>query len=242
MIGQKNMISNDQILNLSKTYQIDRFTIIREYLQLIFLSFLYQEKNANKFYFKGGTALRLLYASPRFSEDLDFSTKADSLEIDELLKKVELRMKSEFKGIEIVKIWQGKDGIRYRIHFSGLDLKFPLNLRLDFHQTKVIGDFQISTLKTNFPVLVFPQISHLSIDAILEEKIKALETRNKGRDIFDIWFLLMKGVNHREFSKIAIDNLKKFPEKKIESDLAVFLPKGQKNIIPLLIEEILKLL
>lgn len=242
MSGQKNMISNDQILNLSKIYQIDRFTIIREYLQLIFLSTLYQEKNANKFYFKGGTALRLLFASPRFSEDLDFSTNADSLEIVELLKKIELRMKSEFEGIEIIKIWHGKEGVRYRIHFSGLDLKFPLNLRLDFHQTKVIDDFQISTLKTNFPVMVFPQISHLSIDGILKEKINALETRNKGRDIFDIWFLLMKGVKHQKFSKIAIDNLNNFSEKKIESDLAVFLPKGQKDIIPVLKDEILKLL
>lgn len=33
----------------------------------------YQEKEAEAILFKGGTALRLIYQSPRFSEDLDFS-------------------------------------------------------------------------------------------------------------------------------------------------------------------------
>ena len=47
------MITKDQIKNLSKTFQIDEFSIFREYLQLVFLSYLYQEKYANKIFFKG---------------------------------------------------------------------------------------------------------------------------------------------------------------------------------------------
>ena len=41
--------------------------------KLIFLSYLYQEPGSEKLLFKGGTALRIVFKSPRFSEDLDFS-------------------------------------------------------------------------------------------------------------------------------------------------------------------------
>jgi len=64
------MITQNQLKSLSKTYQMDGFTIFREYLQLVFLSYLYRERKSNRIYFKGGTAIRLLFDSPRFSEDL----------------------------------------------------------------------------------------------------------------------------------------------------------------------------
>ena len=38
------MITTDQIKDLSITFQMDEYSIFREYLQLIFLSYLYQEK------------------------------------------------------------------------------------------------------------------------------------------------------------------------------------------------------
>ena len=47
--------------------------IYREYCQNIFLSFLYQQKKSKQLLFKGGTALRIVYNSPRYSEDLDFT-------------------------------------------------------------------------------------------------------------------------------------------------------------------------
>ena len=47
--------------------------IVREYFQHIFLGELYKLPDAEKLLFKGGTALRIIYGSPRFSEDLDFS-------------------------------------------------------------------------------------------------------------------------------------------------------------------------
>lgn len=47
--------------------------IVREYFQHVFLGELYKLPDAEKLLFKGGTALRIVYGSPRFSEDLDFS-------------------------------------------------------------------------------------------------------------------------------------------------------------------------
>jgi|GEM_PF-1905363 len=51
----------------------DNFNLAREYLQYYVLYLMYREKIYLDQAFLGGTALRILYGIPRFSEDLDFS-------------------------------------------------------------------------------------------------------------------------------------------------------------------------
>ncbi|MDP1760196.1 MAG: nucleotidyl transferase AbiEii/AbiGii toxin family protein, partial [Candidatus Woesebacteria bacterium] len=68
------MISIEILEKLSRQYQMGIFpNVVREYFQHIFLGELYKLPNSEKLLFKGGTALRIVYGSPRFSEDLDFS-------------------------------------------------------------------------------------------------------------------------------------------------------------------------
>ena len=68
------MISNEALAKLARQHQTGVFpNIVREYFQHVFLSELYKLPEAEKMLFKGGTALRIVYGSPRFSEDLDFS-------------------------------------------------------------------------------------------------------------------------------------------------------------------------
>ena len=64
------MITKEQIKELSKSKRINQDTILREYLQILFLKILYGEKLSQKIYFKGGTAIHLLLGSSRFSMDL----------------------------------------------------------------------------------------------------------------------------------------------------------------------------
>jgi predicted nucleotidyltransferase component of viral defense system len=236
------MITKDQIHNLSKTFQIDSYSIFREYLQLVFLSYFYQEKGSSKYYFKGGTALRLLYGSPRFSEDLDFSTNRSNADIEKFLSKIEKKLELELPGLRIKKLHEGREGLRFQVKYTDQNFKYPLNIRLDFHQQKLIKGKTFSTLRTKFPVMIFPQVFHISMEGILKEKLKALEERNKGRDLFDIWYLLSKGVEHDKVNAKALENLKNFPSKSLEIDLSKFLPKGQKKIIPVLKEEIVKMI
>ncbi len=236
------MITKDQINDLSKTFQIDEYSIFREYLQLVFLSYLYQEKESSKVIFKGGTALRLLFGSPRFSEDLDFSTNCKDSQIAKLLKKVIEKISKEIPDIKLNPLYKGKEGIRFRMSFKNAEFKYPFSIRLDFHQQKIIKNIVVSTLATQFPIIIFPQVFHLSGEGILTEKFKALETRNKGRDIFDIWFLLSKRIHTNGMKNKIIKNLKLFPQSLLEKDLGKFLPKSQKQIIPVLKKEILSLL
>src|SRR3989338_3631770 len=68
------MITQDAIKKLATQYRTSEFpNIVREYFQHLFLSQLYRLENSDNILFKGGTALRIIYGSPRFSEDLDFS-------------------------------------------------------------------------------------------------------------------------------------------------------------------------
>ncbi len=234
------MITKDQIKDLSKTFQIDGYSIFREYLQLIFLSYLYQERESKRIIFKGGTALRLLFGSPRFSEDLDFSTDYNDQEITKLLKKIIEKISKELPGLKLSPLYKGKEGIRFRIIFESIEFKYPFSIRLDFHKEKLTTSIQYSTLTTQFPVMIFPQIIHLTKDGILKEKFEALGSRSKGRDIFDIWFLLSRGANIEKIDKKIIKNIKNFPQTLLEKDLGKFLPKGQKQIIPTLADETIK--
>jgi len=183
----------------------------------------------------------LFFGSPRFSEDLDFSTTYSDEEIRKLLEKLEEKLAKEAPGLKISRLYSGKEGIRFRVSFNSPELKYPLNIRLDFHRVTCLGESKISTLTTRFPVLIFPQIHHLSEMGIFKEKLEALATRSQGRDIFDIWFLLSKGIKLPKEGKRkrVIDKLKSFSQSSLEKDLGKFLPKAQKGIITLLKDELI---
>jgi len=73
------MISNEALQALATKLQTTELNVRREYFQHLFLSYFYQQPLTDRIYFKGGSALRMLYHSPRFSEDLDFSSSVTGL-------------------------------------------------------------------------------------------------------------------------------------------------------------------
>lgn len=236
------MITLEQRENLAKLYQIDNFTIMREYLQLLFLSYLYQNKKADKIYFKGGTALRLLFDSPRFSEDLDFSTLCNKNQIKQIIDEVGEAMRDELPELRILLLYSGKNSLRFRLKYEPLNFKYPLVIRLDFNMVKKAGKITVSPLVTKFPILIFPLVSHLSEKEIFSEKIKALLDRNQGRDFFDLWFLLEKGVspNRKPPVKQLLKKIKTFSQVQLDRNLAQFLPKSQRKITGMLKEKLIE--
>jgi len=245
------MLTKNQLNQISKDSQIDNFTILREYLQLVFLNYLYQEKSAEKIYFKGGTCLRLLYNSPRFSEDLDFSTKLSKKELDVLLDKIINKIQKEISQVQLSFVYQGKNSLRYKIKYQAEDFKYALNIRIDFSFENILLKPNISKPETKIPINFLPLIMHLSKQEILAEKTRAFLKRAKGRDIFDFWFLLDKNIFLdakliQKKIKTSFDKnkfllkIKKYPSKKLLMDLAKFLPMYYRKIIPLLKEKILK--
>jgi predicted nucleotidyltransferase component of viral defense system len=67
------MISQDSILQAARSQQTTELNVAREYCQHLFLRAFYRQAGSERVLFKGGTALRIVFGSPRFSEDLAFS-------------------------------------------------------------------------------------------------------------------------------------------------------------------------
>lgn len=248
------MMTPGQIADLSLHYHIDEFTIRREYIQLLFLHNLYQQPHANNIYFKGGTALRLLYHFPRFSEDLDFTTEYTHEEIKKILILVEASLQYDLPGLHIMLLYQGAKRVRYRIKYAAPDFKYPFVIRLDYSDGKILIPPETTILSTRFPLGQLPIIIHLAKKEMVAEKICALYGRSKGRDFFDVWYLLKRGEKpdwdiviqkSQEFKehfnkKQLLKKISTFSDKHLQQDLAQFLPSTQKKVIPLIKKELME--
>lgn len=239
------MINSLDLQKLSKDLGIDKYTILREFIQITFLNSLYSYPEARKLVFKGGTALRFFTNSPRFSEDLDFTSNLSQEEIILLTNKVTKSLKTDFDDIEI-KDMESIAGISRKI-YVGTDISSQkLTIKLDFSEREEIINLKIGTIKTNLPIISTTPVIYLDPKEIFAEKIRAISTRNKGRDLFDLWFLIQNDYNPNldliqkklDFYKEQFDKdkiIKKindWNEKQLVNDINKFLPIKDRKIIP----------
>jgi len=243
------MINKSTLTEYSLKYKIDQYTVLREYIQIIFLNYLFQEKEAEQLTFKGGTALRLLYNSPRFSEDLDFNCSLDTNQIKNVLNKVVTNTSKLVDNIEFKEL-NTIQGFSSKLYFKSDISSMPLTIKLDFSFRENSIDKVKRTISTGLPVQIYSLINVFSAKEILAEKIRTLFQRVKGRDIYDIWFLLniqtpldINMVNNKlelinkEFSySELLDVLNNFEQRQLENDLFKFLPIDQRQIVSQLIE------
>lgn len=239
------MISPDQIKTLSKRFAIDEYSIIREYIQLVFLGVLYSDRAGRKIYFKGGTAIHLLLKSGRFSEDLDFTAELTAPEtegvVNETIKKVILVIPNTTIK-EIKKNIYSYSGI---LSHKSAQMKHPLNIRLDFSLREKPETRRETVLTTDFPTAPQPVIRHLDWPELLAEKIRALLYRAKGRDVYDLWFLLSQGIeldwpminrktklyDIKTSLQGVLQRVTDFDEKVIKNDLGKFLPAHDRGFV-----------
>jgi len=240
------MISTEQLEDVSKRWKIDRFTVIREYLQLLFLFNLYRQKESEKIYFKGGTAIRLLLNSYRFSEDLDFTSElGDVQKVKQMLITAHKGCALEAEGITI-NSWEIKtSSLTARLRYTTDIAPMPLTIHLDISFREKPVSRAVTQIETILPISPYPMVTHMNQEELLAEKVRAFMTRQKGRDIFDIWFLLSKGITlNDKFIRNKMDYYKKeysleelkqklrsFPVKDLKRDLGQFLPSSHRQEI-----------
>lgn len=248
------MITIDQILAAyPANLKAFRESILKEYLQYKILNSIFSSKYAGKLAFLGGTALRIVYGSTRFSEDLDFDnfalTEKEFMDLSEIIRK-----DLSLEGLEAEIKTVTKNAYRIKIRIPQLLFDSGLSA---MSEHKIL--IQVDTVPQNFtyttekPLLnkfdVFTQISVVPKDLLLAQKIFASVNRKRimGRDFFDIVFLHGIGArpNFAYLKKnIGIDNqkdLKKYILKKTESldfeDLArdveplLFDPRDKKKVL-----------
>ena len=206
------MITKDEISEFAKKLKINEAVIVREYIQLLWLSKLYTRKESKGVFFKGGTAVHLIYKAPRFSEDLDFTVNLKKNAFDNLLRETYKEVSYEIN----IKIKERKTlaGKKFLLTFEPKILAYEVFVSLDFSFREKAVSPQKSIIETGYPVLFTSFINHLSKEEILAEKIRAILTRKKGRDIYDLWYLVTQGTNfsqdlvRKKLKYYKLDNIK----------------------------------
>lgn len=224
------MISEDQIKQLATKYQTNELNVRREYLQHLFLSYFYQQTYASDIYFKGGTALRIIYRSPRFSEDLDFSSRLKGIkELEQVLMEILEAIEREGIAANISEAKKTSGGYLANIEFQAFGkvtlLQLEVSLRAgEKHReiTTIAGDFIPSYTIVN-----------LAQDQLVDEKIQALFFRKKPRDFYDLYFILRSNLLPVGKKVILPEILKILKQIDInfEKELKEFLPKTHWMII-----------
>ncbi|MFH1439933.1 MAG: nucleotidyl transferase AbiEii/AbiGii toxin family protein [Candidatus Woesearchaeota archaeon] len=204
------MITKNELIEYAKIKNLNLGQAELDYIQNIIL-FILSKNNDSKIIFKGGTALYKVHNLDRFSEDLDF-TADEELNFDEKIKEIVNTL--ERFGIfgKIIEKKQYKDSIKIIMHFEG-----PLYINTITSKCKIIMDFSLREklilkpdyLKINHIVTEIPifNIFVMKLEEILAEKIRAIMTRKKARDVYDIYYLCKKGI---KFNKEMTNKKLKF--------------------------------
>src|SRR3989339_926771 len=125
------MISNSTLQEISDKNGIDKYSVFREIVQIQFLEEVYKIPTSKYLYFKGGTALKILFGSNRYSEDLDFTTSLNQAEIDTITEKAIMELQKEYNKISI-KSLDALQGISKKISLPVDISTQPLTIKLDF--------------------------------------------------------------------------------------------------------------
>jgi predicted nucleotidyltransferase component of viral defense system len=192
-------------LELLKTYfppflwekQNLRKYLIKEYLQLLMLDYLATTPFIKKVVFIGGTNLRLVKGIDRFSEDLDFDCRdlsdneffkmTDSIIL--FLQRNGLRVETRDKPNDKLKAF------RRNIYFPELLFELGLSgyreerflIKIESQDQNICYEKKLTTIKGCGFYLKFT----VPADEILcAMKVSDLLSRQKGRDFYDVMFLM----------------------------------------------------
>lgn len=224
------MISKEQIKLLTNKYQTVEGNVQREYFQNIFLSYFYQQEKASNIYFKGGTALRILYKSPRFSEDLDFTTSYKDIKtIESLVIETLEKVEKENIKLDLKEAKPTSGGFIVIISFDAFEKVTDIQLEISMRKGEKRGEI----LAISNDYIPAYNIFALSLEQLVDEKLQALLSRKKPRDFYDLYFILRANLLIPKKKNVLPQVLKALIESNInfEAELKRFLPKAHWLII-----------
>lgn len=182
------MLEIETITRLANRFQTGPDNVRREYCQHLFLSYLYQETGSEKLLFKGGTALRIVFGSPRFSEDLDFSGYGSkSTEIETLINGALINLEKTGLTVEIEESKRTSGGYLGIIRLLAGGVKVRIKIEVSLRPGKIIRGERTIVQNEFIPSYT---LVHLPEDLLVQEKILALLDRKKPRDFYDYYYLL----------------------------------------------------
>ncbi len=229
----------------------DKENRLREFLQILILKILHDKGWFENLTFTGGTALRILFNTRRFSEDLDFSlTGPSGYNLQKLYRDLHAQMELHGIGME------GTPNTAKTVH--EIMLRFPgllntlgisplpgqkLSIKLEVDTRPPEGGKTENSLVNKTYVFY---IRHFDLSSLFATKIAACFYRKyvKGRDFYDlIWYLSRNvkpnyellnnavrqtqskapDINAENIGRFLRDNLEKIDLNKAAKDVERFL-------------------
>ncbi len=203
--------------------------MIKEYLQLTILDFLSSSQYIRKLVFIGGTNLRLIKGIDRFSEDLDFDCK--NLSKDEFMRMTDsvlIFLKRNGYRVEAKDSYSDKlKAFRRSIYFPEFLFELGLSghreerflIKVESQDQQIEYKHKLATIKGCGLYFMIP----VPVDDVLcAMKVSALLSRQKGRDFYDVMFLMGQAKPDFDFLSAQcgisnMDELKQAFEKMLQS-------------------------
>lgn len=217
--------------------------MLKEYVQLMILDFLSATRFVQKLSFIGGTNLRLVGGIDRFSEDLDFDCKQFSKsEFEEMtVEVVRFLIRSGFRVEARQSSATKLAAYRCNIYFPELLFDFNLSghkeerflIKIESEDQGV--DYQSVLLDIKGCGFFFP-FPAPGNHVLCSMKIAAMLARAKGRDFYDLMFLLAKAEPDFDFlsKRCGIRNSKELKEAVLKLLETIDMSKKQKDFEHLL--------
>lgn len=225
-------MNTEQLNNLVKELKISADKILQEEAEMIFLNELAESDLGTKVVFYGGTALRLSYDSPRFSEDIDL-LEIEHFDFHQFEKLVNQVAEEQNWKLDDIKNKRQTKFALFKVRDA--NLKHPFSLKIELHKQKNTKNLNTnlklikSPVSAASPLLLVPELKELK-----KLKENAIADRKKARDVFDLWYIaqLLK----TEFR--PPQQTPAFRKKEFENELRVFLPPKYYPVIDQLYEQI----
>lgn len=235
------MITTETLDQLARQHRASTFpNIVREYVQHLFLAACYRLPEAEHLLFKGGTALRIVYGSPRFSEDLDFSLVGiPARRTTSFVEGLFVKILAEIERIGIHVAIGAKSHVTRGGYFGVATCTLP-----NFQPVAVAINVavrggrgphgEVDSVANDFvPTYT---VVHLPHNDLVEEKIfGALQERKKPRDFYDLYFMMRKGMlspdHKKRLAAIQTEILGAAQKIDFRGELGAFLPIDQQAII-----------
>lgn len=208
---------------LALELKIDVTQVVREYWEVVLLNRLFESPGNKNLVFKGGTALRLAYGSPRFSEDLDFSLLEDDM--GEVFEEMVTGLIKPFAAADITDTAAKRWTYLCEIRITEGYLAQPLRVKLEVSRRpapRYKSELRLITSPTT-PIQALGRLA--TLEQLFQDKQDCIVDRVAPKDIFDLWFISQKmGIPYKPPAT-------KITPRELKRELAKYLPSDYQRVI-----------
>jgi len=182
------LISKDQLAILNRQSLKYPLAIAeKDYFLAVVSKIIFDSAMKEKLIFKGGTALHHVYLPQlRFSEDLDFSSSTNKIELGEVKN-----IFADYNFFEIKKDYVSENTVKIeKLQYAGpLGQPNSLKVEIDFSQNVILPPLEMQ-YKNIYGVDT--KVRVMDIREIMAEKIRAMSDRARYRDYYDFAMIIKK--------------------------------------------------